>query len=141
MPPRRPLPDLCLIAIFKQMPLGDQMKASRISPQCWNLVRYANLNVKSLAITPEYGFDNTTSMRYMEDNINLFPVHNWAPSMRLKSKEQTGDRRYRLTKWNSLQFSGYPGLDMAAAMEIVALFPSVIEFTFFSWYTDVLPSW
>ncbi|KAH9394772.1 hypothetical protein TYRP_004829 [Tyrophagus putrescentiae] len=50
MPPLRPLPDLCLITLFKMMPPNEQMVGSKISPRAV-LVRAANRRVKSLVIT------------------------------------------------------------------------------------------
>ena len=107
-----------------------------MSARCSTLVRVANLKVSALAITYAYGFDNHLSMRYMEANINLFPVDEWAPSLRQQQQQQEDAAGpYRLTQWNSLQFHR---LDTATALQIVAIFPGVIEFTFISWYTDVL---
>ncbi|KAH9392791.1 hypothetical protein TYRP_005879, partial [Tyrophagus putrescentiae] len=45
MPPLRPLPDLCLITLFKMMPPNEQMVASQMSPRCAGLVRAANRTV------------------------------------------------------------------------------------------------
>ncbi len=51
MPPRRPLPDLCVITALKFLEPMDQLTASKMSPRFGPLVRAANRTVKTLVIT------------------------------------------------------------------------------------------
>ncbi len=49
MPPRRPLPDLDLISVFKMLTPNEQLVANKMSPRCAILVRAANRR----AVLPE----------------------------------------------------------------------------------------
>ncbi|KAH9391126.1 hypothetical protein TYRP_006721 [Tyrophagus putrescentiae] len=59
MPPRRPLTDLDLIAVIKQLTPNSQLNAARMSPRCRTLVRAANRRVKLLAITGNDNYEET----------------------------------------------------------------------------------
>ncbi len=59
MPPRRPLTDLDLITVIKQLTPNSQLNAAQMSPRCRTLVRAANRRVKSLAITDNDNYNKT----------------------------------------------------------------------------------
>ena len=123
MPPRRPLVDLSLIAIFKQLPPSSQLEAARMSPRCGRLVRAANRRrrIRTLAITePDYAFCRFQSWH----PLFLYPM----PSP--------------INKWNYLQLSyGAEMLEQdttttttttaaAIAEQILTIFPDVTELVF-----------
>ncbi|KAH9391210.1 hypothetical protein TYRP_006808 [Tyrophagus putrescentiae] len=83
MPPRRPVTNLCLIAVFKQLTPSSQLKASNISPRCALLVRAANRRVKTLVLT-SWG-----NLKMVRDNINSFSLA-MTPSMQLLPVAGTG---------------------------------------------------
>ena len=61
MPPRRPLTNLDLMSVIKQLTPNSQLNAARMSPRCKTLVRAANRKVKLLAITDNDNYEETQS--------------------------------------------------------------------------------
>ena len=59
MPPRRPLTDLDLITVIKQLTPKSQLNVARMSPRCRTLVRATNRRVKLLAITDNDNYNKT----------------------------------------------------------------------------------
>ncbi|KAH9399898.1 hypothetical protein TYRP_017466 [Tyrophagus putrescentiae] len=70
MPPRRPLPDLCLIAVMKMLTPNDQLKTAQMSPRCAKLVRAANRPVKMLVISDSDYFDGE-EIKYNINSLSL----------------------------------------------------------------------
>ncbi len=113
MLPRRPLTDLCLIAVFKQLPPIDQLKASQMSPRSAILVRAANRRVKTLIIAD---IEDALEIR---DQINSQSISS-LPSMQLTTGEPFVD-------YPAVSTSGHP-MWTSLNLEHLNLFnPPIIE--------------
>ncbi|KAH9400785.1 hypothetical protein TYRP_002360 [Tyrophagus putrescentiae] len=119
MPPLRPLPDLCLIAVFKQLTPTDQLKASLMSFRCEVLVRAANRRVKTLSIT------YWDEVEVIKNEINKLSL-SCKPSMQLTSGEPFPDypaMTDRLSQWNCLRLKlATPNIE-----QIVYVFSAVTD--------------
>ncbi|KAH9400771.1 hypothetical protein TYRP_002346 [Tyrophagus putrescentiae] len=119
MPPLRPLSDLCLIFVFKQLTPTDQLKASLMSFRCKVLVRAANRRVKTLAIT------YWDEVEVIKKEISKFSL-SCNPSMQLTSGEPFPDypaMTDRLSQWNCLRLK----LDTPNIEQIVYVFSAVTD--------------
>ncbi|KAH9400789.1 hypothetical protein TYRP_002365 [Tyrophagus putrescentiae] len=122
-PPLRPLPDLCLIAVFKQLTPVDQLTASLMSLRCEVLVRAANRRVKTLTFTC------SANLEFASKKINGICLAS-KPSMQLTNSVpsfadyplMTG----RLSKWNSLQIEQLE-FDYWTVEQIVSIFSAVTD--------------
>ena len=131
MPPRRPVTNLCLIAVFKQLTPSSQLKASNISPRCALLVRAANRRVKTLVLT-SWG-----NLKMVRDNINSFSLA-MTPSMQLLPVAGTGTAKpfpdypvSQISKWNCLLLNACPNFDtVTTAGQIVNVFSAVTDLKF-----------
>ncbi len=124
MPPRRPLPDLCLIAVFQMQTANDQLMASKMSPRGAMLVRAANRHVKSLVIT-------SADMKQTHDRIKPFLLAS-VPSMKLLKDAGETFLDYpvttsHLSKWNCMQLDNFETLDQSTIEQIVNNFSAVSE--------------
>ena len=135
MPPRRPLPEVCLITVLKFLEPLDQLKASKMSPRLRMLVRAANRRVKTLVITNK---DLTGTQKI----INSFFISS-RPNLQ-KLKDDCGGaidiqpKAVRVSKWNSLVFSGSCQEDLPTVEEIATvLFSAVTSLVFIA----NQPSW
>ena len=129
MAPRRPLVDLSLIAVFKQLTPNDQLKAAAMSPRCKALVRAANRRVKTLIITKLYRDGKKTKA-----SINYFSV-NTKPSMILvKDSHQGVSPNYpmgdRLSKRSCLQLNLIAQIDSTTIEQIFNVFPALTDLKF-----------
>lgn len=117
MPPPRDLPDLCLLEVFKQLPLHDRMKANNV---CWrwrNILRETNRQVRTLTIfiDNEPSDENYSGVRQMKistdgDDEPVYP-------------------KYPITKMNILPIASN-SLNTASVHQIVTTFYAVTELTF-----------
>ena len=133
MPPQRPLPDLCLISVFKMLTPNEQLVASEMSPRCAVLVRAANRTVKMLVISEDYGEEYRFSPK---NRISSFSLAS-EPSMQ-QLLDITGETfpDYPMTtclsKWNILRLEQLRQLDTATIEQIVTIFSAVTELKFFT---------
>ena len=129
MPPRRPLPDLCLISVFKMLTLNEQLVASKMSPRCAILVRAANRTVKTLTLTTwNYG-----ELRTLKDSINYYSFASKLMQQLMDIPEETFPdypMTTRLNKWNILRLNQLRLIDTATIEQIVTLFSAVTELKF-----------
>ena len=140
MPPLRPLPDLCLITLFKMMPPNEQMVASQMSPRCAGLVRAANRTVKTLVITNRQEDDPSI----LEDIDDYIDTSSLACEPEMKAlMEIPGEPSFphypvttaRLGKWNCLVVDSAEQFDTATIEQIVNLFSAVTELKLFLIYS------
>ncbi len=128
MPPRRPLTDLDLITVIKQLTPNSQLNAARMSPRCRTLVRAANRRVKSLAITDNDNYKDT------QKKVNrLFLASE--PSMRKLRKigQYFSDfpmTNIPLSKWNCLMVGNEVELSSPIIKLIVNSFSAVTALKF-----------
>ena len=125
MPPRRPLPDLCLIAVMKMLTPNDQLKTAQMSPRCAVLVRAANRRVKMLVITRSKDFG------WIENRINRHSLAS-IPSMQLLPAGGEPFPDYpmttsRISKWNCLLVDKDQHLDQPTVEQIVNAFSAVTD--------------
>ncbi len=128
MPPRRPLPDLCLIVILKQLTPNDQLKAAQMSFRCTVLARAANRQVKSLVIT---GLKDYDEIKFAINSI-LFA---FKPSMQQLKSAGVPFPDYpmttsRVNKWNCLLLDRNQKLDTPVIELIIIVFPAVTDLKF-----------
>lgn len=135
-PARRPLPDLCLIAVFKQLKPNEQIKAAQMSPRAEALVRAANRRLRSLVITTWENYQGTGK------NVDAFSLAA-KPSMKLLGEDDVVHPQVHpcfvdfpvtvLSDWRCLLLSPFatycslPSTDL-----VVRLFPSVTQLTIIS---------
>lgn len=126
MTPYRPIPDLCLISVFKMLTPNDQLKASKMSLRCATLVRVANRQVKTLVISSLEGFYNEA-----QNKIHSLSLAS-KPSM--KQLKNAGELfsdypmpTTRLNKWNCLLLYCDELLDPSAIQQIVTVFSAVTD--------------
>ncbi len=125
MPPRRPLPDLCLIAVMKMLTPNDQLKTAQMSPRCAILVRAANRRVKMLVIA------RSDDLERIQSEINAFSLAS-KPSMRLLPAGGEPFPDYpmtttRISKWNCLLVDEDQHLDQPTVEQIVNAFSAVTD--------------
>ncbi|KAH9390138.1 hypothetical protein TYRP_007687 [Tyrophagus putrescentiae] len=130
MPPRRPLPELCLISVFKMLTPNEQLVASKMSPRCAVLVRAANRTVKTLVLdTWKYG--ELLTLKY---NINYFSLASKPSMLLLKDIPDETFPDYpmttRLSKWNILRLDQLRLIDTANIEQIVTIFSAVTDLKF-----------
>ncbi len=128
MPPRRPLTDLDLIAVIKQLTPNSQLKAARMSPRCRTLVRAANRRVKSLAITDNDNYKDT------QKKVNRSFLAS-RPSMRQLRKigqffSDFPMTNIPLSKWNCLMVGNEVELSSPIIKLIVNSFSAVTALKF-----------
>src|SRR5699024_9524906 len=129
----RHLPDLCLIALFKQLPPNDQLVAARMSRRCAILVRAANRRLKMLAIA---SFED---IRRIELEINAISLSS-EPAMKLTNGGGGGGEpsfpdypltTYRISKWNCLQVDrSLERPDIPTIELLVYIFSAVTDLAF-----------
>ncbi|KAH9394770.1 hypothetical protein TYRP_004827 [Tyrophagus putrescentiae] len=133
IPPRRPLPDLVLITLFKMLTPNDQLMASLTSPRCAVLVRTANRIVKTLLITDT----NDANLFRLKDSVDSYSLAS-IPSMQ-SLMEISGEPSFpdypmtttRVNKWNVLQLSQLRlALDTATIEQIATIFSAVADLKF-----------
>ena len=137
MPPRRPLPDLVLITVFKMLTPNEQMVASLMSPRCAVLVRAANRTVKRLAITK---LDFPFNPYYLEYDLNWHSLASYLAMQTLMDSCADGEPSFPhyplittpFNPWNVLQLGQLRLLlDTATTIEqITAVFSAVTELIF-----------
>ncbi|KAH9402792.1 hypothetical protein TYRP_015549 [Tyrophagus putrescentiae] len=132
MPSRRPLPDLCLISVFKMLTPKEQLVASKMSPRCAVLMRAANRTVKTLVVTSQNFYEDNLSL--LTYKINYFSFAS-KPSMKLLMDipgETFPDypMTTRLSKWNILRLDQLRLIDTATIEQIVTIFSAVTDLKF-----------
>ncbi len=125
MPPRRPLSDLVLIGVFKQLTPNSQLTASRMSNRCYLLVRAANRKVKMLNISDfHHKFAlNPFDLSYEFNDSGQFGVFSGPPVT-------------PFTKWKHLKLLDTKKFDISTVERIVTIFSSVTSLTFATTYND-----
>ncbi|KAH9395667.1 hypothetical protein TYRP_020401 [Tyrophagus putrescentiae] len=125
--PWRTVPDLCIIAVLKQMPLIDQLTAGNISPR-WNiLLRAANRRVRYLAI---FCGDSIN-----QEYVSPFSIDSRSLSLRMLT-DDNGKTLYpvtRLTKWNCLLIKSWKnaeGQSLITVGQIANAFSAITELNF-----------
>lgn len=130
MPPRRPLPDLCLIAVLKMLTPNDQLKANKMSPRCAVLVRVANRRVKMLVITSAQSFDGEwTKSRISEFSLSSEPIMQLLPAGGEPFPDYPNTTT-RLSKWNCLLVDDGQLFDQPTVEQIVNAFSAVTDLKF-----------
>ena len=135
MAPHRPLSDLCIIAVVKQLKPADQLKASRMSPRCSRLVRAANRRVRSLVIT------NFFNCKIAQPNFrwSYFPpspsMQQWIEDVEHKDSGKIVNYHQRkeihITVWNSLQLNESCEIILPTVEEVVTvLFSAITNLTY-----------
>ncbi len=128
MPPRRPLPDLCVITALKFLEPMDQLTASKMSPRFGPLARAANRQVKTLVITDR-------KLIKTQRIINSFFI-----SSRPNLQQLTDNRgkaidlqpkAVRVNRWNCLKFWRNCQEDLPTVEEVATvLFSAVTSLVF-----------
>ncbi len=128
MPPRRPLPDLDLISVFKMLKPHEQLLASKMSPRCAVLVRAANRRVKRLVITTYDEFHD------LKNYINSFSLASKPSMQQLKAIPGETFPDYPMTthlsEWNILRLNQLRLIDTATIEQIVTIFSAVTDLKF-----------
>ena len=128
MPPRRPLPDLCVITALKFLEPMDQLTASKMSPRFGPLVRAANRTVKTLVITSEDLIETQKIINsfFISSRPNLQQLtDNRGKAIDLQPKA------VRVNRWNSLKFWRNCQEDLPTVEEIATvLFSAVTSLVF-----------
>ncbi len=134
MAPRRPLDDLSLIAVFKQLTPDNQLKAAAMSPRCTALVRAANRRVRTLIIAKLYE-DVERRPGIMLNHFSLKTKH----SLQMVKDSRRGDQGTSpnypindcLSKWRCLQLNLIGDLDSSSiAEQIVNAFSALTDLRF-----------
>ncbi len=134
MPPRRPLPDLVLIMVFKMLTPNEQMVASKMSLRCAGLVRAANLKVKSLVIT-DLNIENPSDLDNIINQINFYSLAS-KPAMRplMDIPGEPSFPHYPMTthlcKWHILKIDSTRQIDTATIEQITTIFSAVTDLKF-----------
>ncbi len=142
MPPLRPLPDLCLITLFKMMTPNEQMVASQMSPRCAVLVRAANRSVKSLVIT-DRNVEDPCDLKNLKDLINSYSLASkpaMQPLMDIPGEPSFPDypMTTRLSKWRCLLIDPKVQIDTATIEQIVNIFSAVTDLKHITSYRHYL---
>ena len=132
MPPRRPLTDLDLITVIKQLTPNSQLNAARMSPRCKTLVRAANRRVKLLAITGNDNYEETQKkvngsfLATKPSMVKLRKVDQYFSDFPITSTP--------LSKWNCLGVvvDNEAEIDLPTIELIVNSFSAVTALTFFA---------
>ena len=137
MPPLRPLPDLCLISVFKMLTPNEQLVANKMSPRCAILVRAANRTLKTLVITSK-DYDEEYCLMDLKLIISYFSLAS-RPSMQKLMNSMPGVTfpdypmtTARVSKWNCLMINRQQiqMLDTATIHQIVTIFSAVTDLKF-----------
>lgn len=127
MSSRKRLPDLCIIALFQQMTLNDQMNACEVNSRWYNLVRVSNLRRRFLFINCL----GSTFNEYLEGYTEHLSIE-CKPSMQILTSEDGESSLYpkniHLNKWNCLEMIS-PSL-LNNAERIAFFFPSITDLRF-----------
>ena len=122
---RRHMPDLCLLALIKQIDALDRITAQNVSSTWFHRVREANRAVRSLTIA----VGTKDDFKAIDERINGLSIES-EPSMMLL-KRADGSKLYPLrhvaTKWNCLRFGE---LNSSTVRQIIATFPHITELVF-----------
>ncbi|KAH9407340.1 hypothetical protein TYRP_012892 [Tyrophagus putrescentiae] len=134
MPPRRPLPDLVLITVFKMLTPNEQMVAREMSLRCAVLVRAANRTVKTLVIT-DRNIENPGVLGGIKVNINYYSLAS-KPAMR-PLMDIPGEPSFphypmttHLSKWHCLKIDSARQIDTATIEQITTIFSAVTDLKF-----------
>ncbi len=134
MPPRRSLPDLVLITVFKMLKPNEQMVAIEMSLRCAVLVRAANRTVKTLVITNR-NVENPSDLENIKDQINIYSLAS-KPAMQLlmDSPSEPSFPTYPMTthlsKWDCLKIDSKGQIDIATIEKITTIFSAVTDLKF-----------
>ena len=137
MPPRRPLPDLVLITVFKMLTPNEQMVAIEMSLRCAFLVRAANRTVKTLVITNR-NVENPSDLEYIKDQINIYSLAS-KPAMQLlmDSPSEPSFPTYPMTthlsKWDCLKIDSKGQIDIATIEKITTIYSAVTDLKFITY--------
>ena len=138
MPPRRPLTDLDLITVIKQLTPNCQLNAAQMSPRCKTLVRAANRRVKSLAITDNDNYKKT------QKNVEWSSITT-RPSMKKLRKVDQYFSDFPMTstplsKWNCLVVvvGDETEIDLPTIELIVDSFSAVTALKFIATYNNAI---
>ncbi|KAH9388358.1 hypothetical protein TYRP_009573 [Tyrophagus putrescentiae] len=128
MPPRRPLPDLCVITALKFLEPMDQLTASKMSPRFGPLARAANRQVKTLVITDR-------KLIKTQRIINSFFISSRPNLQQLTdNRGQAIDlqpKAVRVNRWNCLKFWRNCQEDLPTVEEVATvLFSAVTSLVF-----------
>ncbi len=135
MPPRRPLPDLDLISVFKMLTPNKQLVASQMSPRCAVLVRAANRKVKTLVIT-DRNVINGVILNQLTCTVDSFSLA--SKSIMQELIEIPGETfpdypmTTNLSKWNCLMINSQQIrlIDTATIEQIANIFSAVTVLKF-----------
>ncbi len=129
MQPKRPLPDLCLISVFKMLTPNDQLQVAKMSHRCARLVRAANRIAKSMTFAKKTTLNDDSFIK----NINKFSIYSM-PVMELAQKFTEPFPAYPLTlvnkKWNSFHLDENQFIDKKTVTQIGYIFSSVTDLKF-----------
>ncbi len=128
MPPRRSLPDLVLIGVFKQLTPNSQLTASKMSNRCYLLVRAANRRVKLLIISD--------SQHALDINPFNLPYKLSEPRSEQFSLSFSGPSVTPFSQWNLLKLSATKKFDKSTVERIVTIFSAVTSLTFVTIFAD-----
>ncbi len=131
MPPRRPLPDLDLISVFKMLTPNDQLVASEMSPRCAVLVRAANRRVKTLVITVWNYYESPFSLKCTLNSFSLAFESSMQQLMDIPGETFPDyPMTTRLSEWNILRLGQLRLIDTATIEQIVTIFSAVTDLKF-----------
>ncbi|KAH9408717.1 hypothetical protein TYRP_010985, partial [Tyrophagus putrescentiae] len=124
MPPQH-VTDLSLIAVFNEFTLNDQLSASKVCPRWTNLMRVANLRVRSLIISGR----SPEGIESIKHDINSFSLTAHAPSMQMlpDCEPQDCPMITHLSKWNCLLLNYKEKLTSLDVEQIVTIFPAITD--------------
>ncbi|KAH9392617.1 hypothetical protein TYRP_005699, partial [Tyrophagus putrescentiae] len=121
MSPSRPIPDLCLIAVFKQLTPRTQLNAGQMSNRCYLLVRAANRRVKALVIT-----DSNQKFDFF-NYFSLSSHHRSIYELKAAGESFPDYPSTRLSKWNGLRVEHLQQLSKTDIKHIVNAFSAVTD--------------
>ncbi len=137
MPPRRSLPDLVLITVFKMLKPNEQMVAIEMSLRCAVLVRAANRTVKTLVITNR-NVENPSDLENIKDQINIYSLAS-KPAMQLLM-DSPGEPSFptypmttHLSKWDCLKIDSKGQIDKATIEKITTIYSAVTDLKFITY--------
>ena len=137
MPPRRSLPDLVLITVFKMLKPNEQMVAIEMSLRCAVLVRAANRTVKTLVITNR-NVESPSDLENIKDQINIYSLAS-KPAMQLlmDSPSEPSFPTYPMTthlsKWDCLKIDSKGQIDIATIEKITTIYSAVTDLKFITY--------
>lgn len=132
-----PPPDLCLLAVFRQMSLNDRLKAHDVCPRWGRLVREAcRRDVRSLTIILSDGGSNgggVPSLKEMAEHINKNYTsssdNQLFSSCSTRMSQNCGNFQEILNKGNCLQIT-FQMWNLATLKKIIFIFFTLTELTF-----------